>query len=104
MQAIWYEHGGPAAEVMQFGNMDTPEPGAGEVRVRMAWSAVNPYDIKKRVDGRETKMHGRIVPHADGSGEIDRVGEGVQSNESASRSGCSARRSGRPPAHVRSIA
>ena len=77
MQAVWYEQGGPAGEVMQYGNMDTPEPGAGEVRVRMAWSAVNPYDIKKRVDGRETKTHGRIVPHADGSGEIDRVGEGV---------------------------
>jgi NADPH:quinone reductase len=77
MQAVWYEQGGPAGEVMQYGNMDTPEPGAGEVRVRMAWSAVNPYDIKKRVDGRETNTHGRIVPHADGSGEIDRVGEGV---------------------------
>ena len=77
MQAVWYERGGPAADVMQFGTMDAPEPGEGEVRVRMAWSAVNPHDVKKRADGREAKASGRIVPHSDGSGEIDRVGKGV---------------------------
>ncbi len=77
MRAVWYERGGPAAEVMQYGTMDAPEPGEGEVRVKVAWSAANPHDIKKRVDGSETKTSGRIVPHSDGSGEIDRVGKGV---------------------------
>jgi len=77
MQAIWYERGGPAAEALQSGTMDMPEPGAGEVRVRMVWSAVNPHDVKKRLDGRETGTLGRIIPHSDGSGEIDQVGEGV---------------------------
>ena len=48
MRAAWYERGGPAAEVLQYGTMDAPEPGAGEVRVKMAWSAVNPHDTKKR--------------------------------------------------------
>ncbi len=77
MRAVWYERGGPAAEVMQHGTMDVPEPGAGEVRVKIAWSAVNPHDTKKRADGREARDHGRIIPHSDGSGEVDRVGEGV---------------------------
>ena len=77
MRAVWYERGGPAAEVLQYGTMDAPEPGAGEVRVKMAWSAVNPHDTKKRADGREVQDRGRIIPHSDGSGEIDRVGEGV---------------------------
>ena len=77
MRAVWYERGGPAAEVLQTGTMDVPEPGAGEVRVRIAWSAVNPHDVKKRIDGRETGTWGRIVPHSDGSGAIDQVGVGV---------------------------
>ena len=34
MQAVWYETQGPAAEVLQYGEIDTPEPGPGEVRVR----------------------------------------------------------------------
>lgn len=77
MKVIWYECGGPAVKVLQFGAMDTPEPGAGEVRVRMAWSAVNPHDVKKRMNRSETGTLGRIIPHSDGSGEIDKVGEGV---------------------------
>jgi len=77
MQAVWYERGGPAIEVLQHGTMETPEPGAGEVRVRMVWSAVNPHDTKKRADGSEVRERGRIIPHSDGSGEIDRLGEGV---------------------------
>jgi NADPH2:quinone reductase len=77
MKAVWYERGGAAADVLQSGDIETPEPGEGEVRVKVAYSAVNPFDIKKRVHGRELATWARIVPHADGSGEIDRVGAGV---------------------------
>lgn len=77
MRAVWYEHGGAASAVLQSGQIDVPEPGAGEVRVRIAYSAVNPYDVKKRADGREAASLGRVIPHADGSGEIDKVGTGV---------------------------
>jgi NADPH2:quinone reductase len=28
--------------------MPTPEPGAGEVRIRLAFSGINPGDVKKR--------------------------------------------------------
>ena len=77
MRAMWYEHGGAASAVLQSGQIDAPEPGAGEVRVRIAYSAVNPYDVKKRADGREAASLGRVIPHTDGSGEIDKVGTDV---------------------------
>jgi NADPH2:quinone reductase len=77
MKAIWYEKGGVADDVLHLDELETPEPGEGEVRVKIAYSAVNPFDIKKRVHGRELATWDRIIPHADGSGEIDKLGAGV---------------------------
>lgn len=77
MRAVWYECGGVAQAVLQLGEARTPEPGEGEVRVKVAYSAVNPFDIKKRVNGRDLANWKRVIPHADGSGEIDKVGAGV---------------------------
>ena len=76
MLAAWYDRQGPAAEVLQVGEMTAPEPGPGEVRVRMNLSGVNPGDTKKREDWVGYGMpYPRIVPHSDGSGVIDAVGE-----------------------------
>src|SRR5437763_8861880 len=78
MRAAWYERPGPAAEVLQVGEMADPEPSPGEVRVRIALSGVNPGDTKKRGDWLGNRMpFPRIVPHSDGSGVIDAVGQGV---------------------------
>src|SRR5438270_7159744 len=58
--------------------MAAPEPSPGEVRVRVALSGVNPGDTKKRGDWLGYGMpFPRIVPHSDGSGVIDAVGQGV---------------------------
>src|SRR5204863_3852715 len=58
--------------------MPEPEPSPGEVRVRVALSGVNPGDTKKRSDWLGYGMQfPRIVPHSDGSGVIDAVGDGV---------------------------
>src|SRR3954471_23510639 len=74
MLAAWYERPGPAAEVLQVGEMADPEPSPGEVRVRIAFSGVNPGDTKKRGDWLGSRMpFPRIVPHSDGSGVIDAV-------------------------------
>ena len=35
MQAVWYSKNGEAADVLQFGELPTPEPSAGEVRVKL---------------------------------------------------------------------
>lgn len=79
MRAAYYEHTGPAGEVLKLGELPTPLPGAGEVRVRVAWSGVNPSDVKSRAGTRtKTLPFPRIIPHSDGSGVIDAVGEGVE--------------------------
>ncbi|HEX9464754.1 MAG TPA: NADPH:quinone reductase [Alphaproteobacteria bacterium] len=78
MKACWYERTGPAREVLQFGEMPTPEPGPGEVRVKVMVSAVNPSDTKARSGWRGRPMaYPRIIPHQDGSGVIDKLGPGV---------------------------
>src|SRR3954470_7306037 len=78
MLAAWYERPGPAAEVLQVGEMADPEPGPGELRVRVSVSGINPGDAKKRGDWVGSGLpFPRIVPHSDGAGTIDAVGHGV---------------------------
>src|SRR5215469_7481779 len=77
MRAAFYEANGPAAEVLRVGEIATPEPGPGEVRVKLAASGVNPSDVKSR-EGRTRKIaFPRVIPHSDGAGVIDKVGSGV---------------------------
>jgi NADPH2:quinone reductase len=79
--AAWYDRQGPAAEVLQVGEMPDPEPGPGEVRVRLRLSGINPGDTKKRAAWQSAPMsYPRIIPHSDGAGVIDAVGEGVDIN------------------------
>jgi NADPH2:quinone reductase len=74
VRAISYSQpGGP--DVLQLGDRPTPEPGPGEVRVRLAFSGVNPTDWKSR--STADPGPGGKVPDQDGSGTIDAVGEGV---------------------------
>jgi NADPH:quinone reductase len=78
MQAAWYDRQGEASEVLQVGQLPLPEPGAGEVRVRVHVSGVNPSDTKSRSGwGGIVKAFDRIIPHQDGAGTIESVGEGV---------------------------
>jgi NADPH:quinone reductase len=77
MRAAYYEKNGPAAEVLHLGEFDTPKPGRGEVRVKLATSGINPSDVKSR-EGRTRKIaYPRVIPHSDGAGIIDMVGEEV---------------------------
>lgn len=75
MKAVWYRQNGPAQEVLTVGELPTPEAGAGQVRVRLFTSGVNPSDVKSRRARAVTEP--LIVPHSDGAGVIDQVGEGV---------------------------
>ncbi len=78
MRAAWYDKQGPAAEVIKVGEMETPEADPGEVRVKLSRSGLNPSDLKRRI-GFNGQPHAfpRIVPHSDGAGTIDQVGDGV---------------------------
>ena len=77
MQAVYYERNGAAREVLTVGEVQTPRPGPGEVRVKLAASGVNPSDVKSRQGSTRKIAFPRVVPHSDGAGIIDDVGDGV---------------------------
>jgi len=73
--AAWYRKNGDARDVLETGEIDLPEPAAGEVCVRLKTSGVNPSDVKSR---RTRPVDAPlIVPHSDGAGVITAVGAGV---------------------------
>jgi len=78
MRAAWYERQGPAREVLTVGEMPDSIPGAGEVRIRIAASGINPGDVKKRDNTFSSGMpYPRVIPHSDGAGRIDQLGAGI---------------------------
>jgi len=77
MRAALYDRYGPAGEVLRVEEVDRPEPGPGQVRVRIELSGVNPTDWKSRGGATPRPIDGFQVPHHDGAGVIDAVGEGV---------------------------
>jgi NADPH2:quinone reductase len=77
MRAATYASEGPAAEVLQVRDVEIPSPGFGEVLVRVMASAVNPTDVKTRAGLTSRPIDGFQVPHMDGAGVIEAVGEGV---------------------------
>ena len=86
MQAAWYEQQGTAQKVIQYGEMSITQPDAGEVRVKVFASGVNPSDTKVRSGwGDIPQGFPRIIPHQDGAGVIESVGEGVSSERIGER-------------------
>lgn len=78
MRAAIYTSKGPAAEVLQVVNKPDPEPGHGEVRVKIAFSGVNPSDVKSRAGvASRTGGYPEVTPHSDGAGVVDKLGAGV---------------------------
>ena len=77
MRAAYYEANGPADAVLKVAEVETPKPGPGEVRVKLATSGVNPSDVKTRAGTVRKIAFPRVIPHSDGAGTIDAVGDGV---------------------------
>jgi NADPH:quinone reductase len=78
VRAAWYERQGPADEVLQIGELPAPLPAPGEVRVQVSCSGVNPGDTKKRGGWLGSAMpYPQVIPHSDGSGVIESVGDGI---------------------------
>ena len=78
-----HEHGG--LEVLKIEEIPTPEPGPGEVRVRVAWSALNHLDtwVRRGVEGHKFPLP--ITPGCDFSGVVDALGAGVSGIEAGQR-------------------
>ena len=97
MKAAWYEKQGAARDVLIIGEMDEPQPAAGEVRIRIVASGVNPGDVKKRENAFGIGMpYPRVIPHSDGAGTIDAIGEGVSREWIGRRVWCYGAQSYRP--------
>jgi NADPH2:quinone reductase len=85
MRAALYDDYGPAREVLRVEEIDRPEPGPGEVRVRIEASGVNPTDWKSRAGATPRPIDRFQIPQHDGAGVIDAVGEGVDSRRNGQR-------------------
>ncbi|MEO0487241.1 MAG: NADPH:quinone reductase [Pseudomonadota bacterium] len=72
MRAAWYERFGPAQEVLELGEIPVPEPGPGEVLVRLHATGINPSDVKLRAGARPgaTMAYPRVIPQSDGAGVV----------------------------------
>ncbi|WIB16702.1 NADPH:quinone reductase [Curtobacterium sp. MCPF17_050] len=79
MRSIVYSQPGTSA-VLSLADRPVPEPGAGEVRVRVVVSGVNPTDWKARQGGTygDGLPFPEITPNQDGAGVVDAVGDGVE--------------------------
>ena len=73
MNAAWYEQFGTAAEVLAIGELEDPQPGPGEVLVRLRASAVNSSDVKKRAGWLQHR-----VAHVLGLDEIAKAHELIE--------------------------
>jgi NADPH:quinone reductase len=76
MIAALYRQTGPAADVLEVEEVERPQPGPGEVLVRVRASGINPTDWKARAGMTPRPVDGFQVPHMDGAGIIEGVGPG----------------------------
>ena len=76
MRAVVYTESGDSS-VLELVERPAPEPGPGEVRVRIVRAGVNPTDWKFRAGGMGELAFPEIVPGQDGAGVVDAVGADV---------------------------
>ena len=76
MKAIlFHQHGGP--EVLEYAETPTPQPGPGEVLVKLEAAALNRLDLWVREGWPGIKLDYPHIPGADGAGVIAALGEGI---------------------------
>ena len=86
MKAVWFETFGTAADTLVTGEQPRPVAGPGEVLVKLKTTGVNPSDVKKRAGAFPNLLDdGLVIPHSDGAGVIEAVGEGVSTSRIGER-------------------
>ncbi|MBS3941106.1 MAG: NADPH:quinone reductase [Actinobacteria bacterium] len=103
MLAAIYERTGAAEEVLRVVTLPDPTPEAGEVRVRVRVSGINPTDWKARAPGSRLEVDGGDglvwpyqIPGQDGAGVIDGVGRDVDAGRVGERVWVHLAAAGRP--------
>ena len=77
MKAIlFYNHG--SADVLEYSDFPTPDPGPNQVLVRLKAAALNRLDLWVREGWPELKLEYPHIPGADGAGEVAALGDGVK--------------------------
>ncbi len=85
MRAALYRSTGKAADVLRVEEVPRPEPGPGEVLVRVYASGINPTDYKARSGAVPRPVDDFQIPHHDGAGVVEAVGSGVDSGRVGQR-------------------
>jgi NADPH2:quinone reductase len=97
VRAAWYERRGLARDTLVVGEMPDVQPGPGEVRIAVSVSGLSPGDVKKRSGWQGSPMpYPRVIPHSDGAGTIDTLGDGVDPARLGQRVWCYGAQSYRP--------
>jgi NADPH:quinone reductase len=97
VRAAWYERRGPARDTLVVGEMPDVQAGPGEVRIAVSVSGLSPGDVKKRSGWQGSRMpYPRVIPHSDGAGTIDALGDGVDPARLGQRVWCYGAQSYRP--------
>jgi NADPH2:quinone reductase len=76
MRAIVYAENGPSS-VLRLVERPVPEPGPGQVRVRLVRAGVNPTDWKARSGSTASLGFAGVTPGQDGAGVVDALGPGL---------------------------
>ncbi len=69
------EFGG--ADLFELRNVERPEPGPGEILVRIVAASVNPIDAKIRADGSWAQLVPPVILGYDAAGVVEKLGAGV---------------------------
>ncbi|MEM1076446.1 MAG: NADPH:quinone reductase [Pseudomonadota bacterium] len=88
MRACVYSRFGPASDVLELRDLPDTALANGDVKVRLAFSGVNPSDVKARAGARPgvTELPFPLIcPHSDGAGTIVEVGPEVSANRIGER-------------------
>jgi len=76
LKAVYFHsHGG--LEVLEYGDLPTPEPGPGQLLVKLKAAALNRMDIFVRQGWPGLRLEYPHIPGADGAGEVAEIGPGV---------------------------
>ena len=85
MRALRYHAFGKPADVLQLDDVPTPEPGPGEVRVRMTHRSINPADLHTVLGHYGNLPDLPAVGGHEGVGRVETLGDGVAEFEIGQR-------------------
>lgn len=71
MKADWYDKQGPVREVFHYGDLPMPEAGAGEVRIKLEASGVNPEDTYRCAGTADPMEYPHVIANSDGAVVVD---------------------------------